>query len=364
MPAPMPASGPVYRNTTCTRCGGRGRAVDLAPCTACGACMTCGCTHEVRPHLPAADTRWHGEPSGLFPRYVGLEIECGANDGHGSAVIEAARAWGASVVGDGSVHAGRFAMEVVTAPARGAAVEAQVRDLCRALARQGAVVDKTCGLHVHVDARDQGYLGLCRISHLWSKVEASLFNVVAPSRRKKVPGAAQHYCQPWGLTFERAGVFLAESEADKMRALDCAIYGNVQAAAVAKRPGNKYHGSRYRSLNLHAFHVHGTVEARLHHGTTDADKIVNWAAVCCGVVHYAVTHTDEEIAALRGTPAEILDRVVTSPTVRAWMVKRREHFAALRSRRHPGQPPRRRAPAPPQAPVPAVPVGPREASEV
>lgn len=374
----MPA--PNYAQAHCEACDSRGRAVDLGPCLSCGHCGVCCRCQSPVPRRRATQDRWYGAPSALYPRYLGVEIECGVAARRGGYVHAALEAWDASAVGDGSVgHTPAGAptgltgvCEVVTQPARGEAFEAQIRDLCAGLARQAARVDKTCGLHVHVDARKVevprgdgtgtvsrpvSYADLCRLAMLFAKVESGLYNLVAASRRKN-----RRYCAPWGSTFDRAGVFLAETLPEKQRTLDCAIYGSEAAAATAKGAG-KYHGSRYRSLNLHAFHCHGTVEFRLHHGTVDADKILMWAAVCSAIVQYAFTKSDDEVAALRGTPSEILDRIIPSPAVRAWCVKRREFFAARRSRVHPGEPPRRRAPGLPPPPVPAVEVGPEEVGE-
>jgi hypothetical protein len=345
--------------------------MEAGPCPNCHACEECcngGLSRSsvtgrsvpcagARPHrnTRGTDATFHGDPSPLFPRYVGVEIECGVVNLHGGAVLAALEAWDAQGVSDGSIRLGN-GVEVVSAPARGTDLEAQIRDLCAGLKRQGARVDQSCGLHVHVDARGASYADLCRLARVFAKVESGLFNMIAPSRRKN-----RRYCAPWGATFDRAGVFLAESMEDKTRTLDCAIYGSESAAVSAKREG-KYHGSRYRSLNLHSFHVHGTVEFRMHHGTVDAEKVLNWAAVCSAIVDFAFRENDATVAGLRGTPAEILDRIVTSPAVRGWMRARREHFAVMRSST--GAPPRRRAPAPAVPPVPVVAPGPAEPSEV
>jgi hypothetical protein len=356
----MPVSYPVV---TCPRCAARGTALEVALCPSCGECAACcartgsrGCRGSL-PHRNARreEPTFHGEPTALFPRYVGVEMEMGLTDLHGGALMAALNAWNAQAVSDASIGLSA-GVEVVSAPARGADAEAQIADLCGAAKRHGAKVDKSTGLHCHVDARGASYADLCRLARLYSKVESGIFNMIAPSRRKN-----RRFCQPWGATFDRAGVFLAESVEEKTRTLDVAIYGSEAVAASAKRAG-KYHASRYKALNLHAFHCHGTVEFRMHHGTVDPVKVTMWAAVCVALVDFAFRETDETIGALRGTPAEILDRVVASPTVRAWMRARREHFAVARSRT--GAPPRRRAPAAPASPLPVVEAGPAEGSEV
>lgn len=353
----------TYPEARCSVCGAEGNTFTLAICTNCGRCFDCcrGDGEEPHRNRRGGSMTWHGEPNALFPRYIGVEIECGLTVYKGGPVQRVIEAWNAEAISDASINlpGGR---EIATAPARGAEFERQIRDTCAALARQGAKVDKSCGCHVHVDARTSDgftpttYNDLVRLARLTDKIESGLFNLVAPSRRQN-----RRYCAAWGATFNRAGVFLADTLPDKERTLDCAIYGSVEAARAGK--GVQKHHARYRSVNLHAFHARKTVEFRLHQGTVDPDKIINWAAVCCALVHFTFTHSDDEIAALRGTPSEILDRIVPASSVRAWMQRRREHFATLRSRT--GAPPRRRAAGPMPTPMPEIVAGiTPEASEV
>jgi hypothetical protein len=381
MPAPTPTpTAARAAQHTCAACAQTRTRLEAGPCPSCGRCEACcpGCGHVPhRNRRGAGALTFHGEATGLFPRYMGVEIECAVTRLQGGALQAAAEHWDAEIVSDGSLNEGMGTpREVVTAPARGDAFEAQVRDLCAAIKRHAGVVDKSCGLHVHVDARGATYHDLARLARTWTKCESGLYNLVAPSRRKA------RYCRAWGQTFERAGVFLADTLESKTAALDVAVYGSTAEAANVKRSpaAHRYHAARYRSLNFHVFHQRGTVEFRLHHKTVEADKILNWAAVCAAIVQFAFVATEADLAAnpgltpreildakvarLRGTPSEILDQIVPAPTVRAWMRARRDYFAAKRSRLHPGEPPRRRAPAPAPAPVPVVGPGQDERSEV
>lgn len=311
-------------------------------------------------------TFW-GTPSPLFPRHVGVEVECGMRRAAGP-MEQWVRAWRSGIGTDVSVGNGsrlstarppagfrpvdpRQAREIRTAPAAGDAALALLTSLAEVLHAHEAHTDSTCGVHVHVDARGATYDDLCRLARLWVKIEGTLWNAVAPSRRRNREIA--RYCAPWGDAFDRAGVFSAVTPEAKQTALEAAM--NAPAT-------NGVGGGRYRSLNFVPFAGRGTVEIRMHHGSVNVTKLVNWAASMAQIVNWAFTHTDADVTDLRGTPAEILDLVLTDPMLKAWMRARREHFAALRSST--GVAPRRRVAAPAEPPVPRPEPGPREGGEV
>lgn len=105
--------------------------------------------------------------------------------------------------------------------------------LCKFLAKEGALVNKSCGLHVHLDQRDTierfGVLNR-RISRFKAALPI-LGQMVSQSRRDNP------YCQ----------------------------------MMVSRRSGDRYY-----AINLTSLSKHKTIEVRLHSGTTDYTKIINW----------------------------------------------------------------------------------------
>lgn len=57
-------------------------------------------------------------------------------------------------------------------------------------------------------------------------------------------------------------------------------------------------GRRYYALNLQSWWKHGTIEIRLHGGTTEFDKIVSWAALWTGIMDFAKKASVDEVVAL------------------------------------------------------------------
>ncbi len=85
-------------------------------------------------------------------RKVGVEIECIA-DGLDSSVDHAIRATGADIKGDGSIEANDGSgYEIATKPQKGVKAEQDIEAITDALASADAMVNDSCGLHIHADA--------------------------------------------------------------------------------------------------------------------------------------------------------------------------------------------------------------------
>jgi hypothetical protein len=110
-----------------------------------------------------------------------------------------------------------------------------IASVCKVLSQANAFVNSTCGLHVHLDMRDRdakrAYRNLVRSQEL-------LYSMVPNSRR------TGGYSKP-----NRDETFDPQS------------------------------GNRYRGINPTAYDKHKTIEVRIHSGTTNAIKIVNWVTL-------------------------------------------------------------------------------------
>lgn len=166
--------------------------------------------------------------------YVGIEIECIMPD---DADMRELLPFGKyiSVVGDGSIEPddGEEGREIRVLVKR-----EEVRDvippLIAKLVELGGRVNRSCGLHVHLDQRqtkepEKAFHKLVRALPL-------LWTVVPTSRR------SNQYCKR-----NRHAQF------------------NVAA-----------NGNRYRAINASAYYRHQTIEVRLFGGTLEANKIINW----------------------------------------------------------------------------------------
>jgi hypothetical protein len=205
------------------------------------------------------------------------------------------------VVRDGSVEKdGLKGLEVVLPPASGVALEQLVAGTCKTLKHHGFGVNKTCGVHVHIDARDfkDNPKALTRLFKTYYSVEDILFSLNPPSRRKSrhCASVSHSYC------------FDDFDEGMSILQFESYWYGNKNNRLwlrgmtdqdelrdyMNSLKGEKYQDTRYCALNLHALYRHGTIEFRHHAGSLNAEKILRWSRLLQEIIEYSASNYDEE----------------------------------------------------------------------
>lgn len=175
--------------------------------------------------------------------YVGIEIECITPSDVDLTPLLPYSKW-IDVGSDGSIdhHDDEEGTEIRVCMKR-----EEIRDILpgimRTLKEMGARINKSCGLHVHLDQRNNAepekqFQRLVRSLGL-------LYTVVPESRRRN------RYCK-------------------RNRRSDF-------AAAVR--------GDRYKAVNANAFYRYKTIEVRLFGGTLEATKIINWIEVLAAIAN-------------------------------------------------------------------------------
>lgn len=336
----------------CPRCDDCGR-VGTQLCEdhdMCSDCCDCGRdliklrSHELK-FFHRRDKLGREEPG----RYIGAEIElAGVRLKPGPNFERIMKRWSVNVVRDGSIERADGCdggdVEIVTQPAKGTAWTEMIRELCEELQHVEAQVNKSTGLHIHVDARDLTAFDIKNLVRVYAHVEDVLFSAIAPHRR-----ASYHYCKPCGqeylerfsqlngkmlksvLPLKQYGIKPVQERyfSTKQGKRDA----QEEVARIYKRRSeHKYDDTRYRALNLHSYWHRGTIEFRHHHGTADAEKIRNWGVVCMSVVHYVATHqTESDIQHLLSLQkGEALLTMVRDYGARQWLVKRIKFFTPRR----------------------------------
>lgn len=182
------------------------------------------------------------------------------------------------LVSDASVHGG---FEVVSPVLDGEAGLEELRRVATALDDMGATANRTCGLHVHIDAHGLSVEALRTIVSRYAAHEQEIDAFMPPSRRDNL------YCD----TLRR---MVADARFASVTTIE---------ELISLQPG------RYHKVNLWAYRTHGTVEFRQHSGTVNAAKIVTWICflqdfvrACCVPPRAAAAP-----AAVRGTLAALLD---------------------------------------------------------
>ena len=170
-------------------------------------------------------------------------------------------AW--KIVTDGSVQGGLGTpMELVSPILRGPEGHDQINKVGAVLATLRAAVNRSCGLHVHVEARSLGIAGQRKLAAMYAEFEPVIDSLLPTSRRGTM--------NPYAGTMTRID----------MRRLAAA---NTQLELINAANTN----GRYSKLNFNSLSRYGTVEFRHHSGTVDAVKINKWIVLCLRMVEAA-----------------------------------------------------------------------------
>ena len=177
-------------------------------------------------------------------RLAGVEIEFIPGESGGDLDL---RDYGV-LKGDGSVYDDEAGdgLEFASRPASGSAFVNLVTSVTRTLRRDGAFVNNTCGLHLHLDMGGTSETQRENIQSWWRIYEPIFFGLVEGSRR------ANEFCD-W----------------------------------VGNKPAREWRSQRYHSLNIAAFHEHSTYELRLHHGTLSGTEILGFTATALSFFNWA-----------------------------------------------------------------------------
>jgi hypothetical protein len=247
-----------------------------------------------------------GRPCGAYPsaRYGAVEIEVASAttavhyaDGTGRPTLRelSEGRWKFGVVRDGSL--GTYGFEINTSPASGAAFVEQITAICELLNRGGAKVDRSCGLHVHLDGRRLTATDVIRVAALAHTIYGGVAAVVPASRRET------HYAKKLPAEFLRqARRSHGEGGLLRYRSLATAVYepwsGDavlISSSDILRLRGDKYHSARYSWVNVHSWFHRKTIEIRIHSGTTSPRKIILWAGFWAALVDRATRMTDADV---------------------------------------------------------------------
>lgn len=204
----------------------------------------------------------------------GIEIECFAQRGR---IIEAARErqidvfseeynhhdreHGFKLVSDGSLRGADDPVECVTNVLHYNESADIMTRFCDALGSINTIVNKTCGLHIHVACEGLTAQQYCNtfVNYMYL---SDLIESALPLSRRGCDWAQR-------LNRHKSNVLNATNPSEMYDALD---------------------HNRYWQVNPNAYFRHHTIEFRQHSATTEAEKINNWCAFCTKLVWYSKNH--------------------------------------------------------------------------
>lgn len=218
-----------------------------------------------------------------FNRRFGVEIEAfGVNRTELQNALNQAGLTSWKLGYDGSIR-GTDTFELVSPILVGEDGINQLERVCQILEAKRAKVNKSCGLHIHFEARSFSLSSWKNLFHNYGTLEGVIDSMMPESRR----GTTNYYCA---------------SIINRVAKVEAA---NSVQQVVAALP------TRYHKVNTKSFTEHGTVEFRQHSGTIEFAKISNWINFLHGLVSYSEQGFRVETATFERTEAFTTPQVAT-----------------------------------------------------
>lgn len=148
-----------------------------------------------------------------------------------------------------------------------------IKALCEVLSEVRARVNKSCGLHVHLDMRNRNLLTGAKNLFMSQNF---LFSIVSPTRRNST------YCAP--ATYRGRD---RDFDNDRTHVPPKARYQeitDIDFIGVLNSYGRA-------AINYSALQTHKTIEVRMHQGSTSFIKIYNWVYILLHILESDVSKT-------------------------------------------------------------------------
>lgn len=193
------------------------------------------------------------------------------------------------LVTDGSIVGGE-GYELVSPILQGDSGVENLRKAVKALIAAEASLNKSCGLHVHVGARDLSTEEIYTIVRRYGYNESKLDAIMPVSRRAN----NNIYCRSVASYANGFGLM------------------NIPTTEYLCNTTFRY--ERYFKVNVQSYMRHGTVEFRQHSASVNASKIANWAMFCVNFVETTVAGVRAAVRANVPAPVEAPARRRVRPT--------------------------------------------------
>ena len=213
-----------------------------------------------------------------FSRAVGLELEAVHEDYEAMDYSYYERNWefrnNWRVVHDGSIDSGDgVGREFITRGGlSGDELYQSIDNITTDLKRIGWSVNRSCGMHIHIDARDLKWREIKYILAVSKLSEQIIYKMLPDSRRNS------RWCKRIPMTMGHI-----------MDICDDQDFIDTWYQAFDTYPSyEKYNDARYCGVNMHSRIIHGSIEFRHHSGTLDSKKIINWIEICQRIVEAGI----------------------------------------------------------------------------
>lgn len=219
-------------------------------------------------------------------RAFSCEIECYPNPekrGQSVTTVLDTIDKGIGMSNDGSLNS--YGKEFQTPKLSGKKGEKVLRGLCKALNDNNFFVDRSCGLHIHLDTED--FKGntekIKRLMLFYIAFESVIYSFLPYSRR------VNRFCMPLSKFYHENEIYNVCSLSE----LEQIWYREQSKTQIDNRKCDKYDSTRYAGVNLHSLLSNGHIEIRHHSGTIHYTKIKNWIELHVSILNLISNGTIE-----------------------------------------------------------------------
>lgn len=176
-----------------------------------------------------------------------------------------------------------YRVEFVTPPLEYNDIEL-LQNIIRKLRKNGAKVNSSCGIHIHVDGANHTSKSLRRLINFMTSRQDLIYEAL------EIEDRAKRWCQKLNAAL------LDELKKDKDISKDKAEQIWYSSANDGYNDGinyEHYNHTRYHGVNLHSYFSKGTVEFRLFNSTLHAGKVKAYIQFCLAVSAWAITSQEK-----------------------------------------------------------------------
>ncbi len=172
--------------------------------------------------------------------------------------------------------------EIKTLPASGDTLVKNIKTLSRELKAGDFGVNSSCGLHIHIDCRKikDKPIKIGQMLQTFMAFEDILYSMLPKSR--------------WGSTYCKPLFDDYDEKELKAKTIQEFCKKWYKTDYYTDQINNHYADSRYHDINAHSLFYRGTIEVRMHSGTIDSEKILNWIYVLLKIKKWSLNNYNEK----------------------------------------------------------------------
>lgn len=150
-----------------------------------------------------------------------------------------------------------------------------VQELIRKLRKAGAIVNDSCGIHIHIGLGNHTPKTLRNLANIVASKEDLIYKSLQVDQHRSM------YCEKTDANFIK--------DLNRIKPKDMRRLSDIWYKRYPQESRNAhYNSSRYHLLNYHSVFTKGTIEFRCFNGTTHAGRIKAYIQFCLAISNQAL----------------------------------------------------------------------------